>query len=173
MNQRIEVICLDCGDTLVDEASEVKDASGASLRANLIPGAAELMGRLKEMGYRLALVADGPAATFHNNLGPYGLFDLFDVYAISGEIGVEKPDQRIFQHALEELNVPQEAYGSVLMLGNHLGRDIKGANELGLISVWLDWSPRRHKVPRDGSEVPDHTIHLPLELIPLLERLEK
>lgn len=34
--------CLDCGDTLIDEATEVKSVGDISLRADLIPGAGGL-----------------------------------------------------------------------------------------------------------------------------------
>ncbi len=89
MTEKLQAVCLDCGDTLVDEGTEVKDGD-VSLRAELIPTGAELLHALKQRGYRLALVADGPAATFENHLGPYGLYELFDAYAISGEVGVQK-----------------------------------------------------------------------------------
>ncbi len=100
---RIRAIFLDCGDTLIDEASEVKNAGDVSLRADLIPGAGALLTELKRRGYPLALVADGPAATFVNNLGPYGFYDLFDAHAISELVGVSKPDAAIFRSALEAL----------------------------------------------------------------------
>ena len=58
------------------------------------------------------------------------------------------------------------------MVGNNLERDIAGANALGLISVWLDWAPRRSKTPADALEVPDYTIKSPLELLGVLDRLE-
>lgn len=161
-------ILIDCGDTLVDEATEVKNENGASLRAELIPGARELMFALKARGYPMGLVADGPLATFHNNLGPPGLFDLFDVHAISGELGFEKPAPEIFRYALTGLHVPEAEYHRVLMVGNHLERDIKGANRLGLTSVWINWAPRRSKVPADELEVPDYTIRTPLQLLDIL-----
>ena len=44
----------DCGDTLVDEATEIKDADEATLRAALIPGADELLRELARRDYRLA-----------------------------------------------------------------------------------------------------------------------
>ena len=172
MPQNIRVICLDCGDTLIDEATEVKEGSDVSLRAALIPGADEMLIALKGRGYQLALVADGPEATFKNNLGPYGLFDLFDAYAISGNIGVEKPDKQIFTFALDQLKISKDDYGRVVMVGNNLRRDIKGANNLGLISVWLDWAPRRSKTPVDSSEVPQYTIKQPLELLEVIDQLE-
>lgn len=169
----LSAICLDCGDTLIDEATEVKDQGDVSLRADLIPGAAETVRALKSRGYPLALVADGPAATFVNNLAPYGLYSLFDSYAISEQIGVTKPDARMFVTALEALNIHADDYGRVLMVGNHLGRDIAGANRLGLISVWLNWSPRRSKTPQNEWEEPDYTIYTPGELIGLVDRLEQ
>ena len=164
-------ICFDCGDTLADEGSEVKDARGVTLRADLIPGAADLIRELKRQGYRLALVADGPAATFTNILTRYDLYDCFDAFAISEEVGVEKPDPRMFIHALDQLDIHREDYGRVMMVGNNLARDVKGANALGLISVWLDWAPRRSKIPADASEVPQYTIKTPLALLPLIQQL--
>lgn len=168
----LKAICLDCGDTLIDEATEVKSAGDVSLSAHLIPGADETVRALVQRRYPLALVADGPTATFTNNLGPYGLYELFDVHAISEQVGVTKPDPRMFITALEQLGIAPDDYGRVVMVGNHLERDIAGANRLGLISVWLNWSPRRSKVPANRWEQPDYTIHTPLELIPLLDRLE-
>jgi HAD superfamily hydrolase (TIGR01549 family) len=170
--RKIRAIFLDCGDTLVDEATEVKDEQEVSQRADLIPGAAELVAELRKRGYPLALVADGPEGTFINNLTPHGLYDLFTARAISGIIGVQKPHPDIFQHALDALKIVPEEYGRVIMVGNHLERDIKGANACGLISVWLDWSPRRPKTPADDSEIPAHTIKNPLDLLTLLDRLE-
>jgi HAD superfamily hydrolase (TIGR01549 family) len=164
-------ICFDCGDTLADEGSEVKEARGVTLRADLIPGAAEVIRELKRLGYPLALVADGPAATFTNILTQHDLYDCFDAFAISAQVGVEKPDSRIFIHALDKLGIRREDYGRVVMVGNNLARDVKGANALGLISVWLDWAPRRSKTPADTSEVPQYTIKTPGALLPLIQKL--
>ena len=160
-------VCFDCGDTLADEATEVKDARGATLRADLIPGAADVVRELKRRGYPLALVADGPTATFANILTQHKLYGCFDAFAISEEVGVEKPNPRIFIHALAQLGIRREDYGRVIMVGNNLARDIKGANALGLISVWLDWAPRRAKTPADASEVPQYTIKTPAALLSL------
>ena len=169
----LKAICLDCGDTLIDEGTEVKNERDVSLRAELIPGADKLMHALKRDGYPLALVADGPVATFHNNLGPYGLFELFDAVSISEAVGVSKPDPAIFHHAMDQLQIQPADYGRVLMLGNHLGRDIIGANRLGMLSVWLDWAPRRHKVPKESLEVPKFKIKTPLQLLDVIAQLEQ
>ncbi|MFL5804572.1 MAG: HAD-IA family hydrolase [Roseiflexaceae bacterium] len=172
-SRRLLAICFDCGDTLADEATEIKDASEATLRAALIPGARELLRELSRRGYRLALIADGPPATFANVLTQHHIYDYFDAFAISGHVGCDKPDRRIFVHALDQLGIRPGEYGRTLMVGNHLARDIKGANALGMISVWLDWSPRRAKIPADETETPRYTIKQPLELLQVIERLEQ
>jgi putative hydrolase of the HAD superfamily len=173
MSHRILAICFDFGDTLIDEATEVKDETFTTLQAGLIPGAGALVRELKRRGYRLALIADGRPGTYRNVLSQHDLYDLFDAVAISEHLGVQKPDRRMFTHALDQLEIAEDDYGRTVMVGNYLERDIRGANAVGMISVWLDWAPRRPKVPADGSEVPQHTIHLPLDLLPLIETLER
>ena len=172
MGNKIVAVLLDCGDTLVDEGTEKKDATGATLEADLIPGAAEMVHKIKRLGYHVALVADGPAATFKNVLTQHNLHHLFDAFSISGEVGVDKPNQRMFVDAMNQLGINRTNYNRTLMVGNNLERDIRGANALGIISVWLNWSPRRSKIPADNLEIPQHTIQSTLALIPLIESLE-
>ena len=170
---KIRAIFFDSGDTIVDEGTEIKDDTGTSLQAELIPGAADTVRALKAQGYCLALVADGPAGTFYNTLGPPGVLSQFDALAISGLVGAEKPDRLIFQHAFDQLGITPAEYGRVVMIGNNLSRDIKGANALGLISVWIDWAPRRPKIPADASEQPRYTVKTPHELLDLIANIEK
>lgn len=169
----IEAVFLDCGDTLVDEGTEVKDeATEIVSSAMLIPGAENLTRRLLSRGYRLALVADGPRETFVNILGRHGLWTDFEAHVISGDLGVAKPHRRMFETALAALGLGSEAAGRVVMVGNNLERDIKGANEAGLISVFLRWSTRRSHIPRDASEKPRFAIDYIEDLPDLLERIE-
>lgn len=172
-SQYLLAICLDCGDTIVDEGTEIKDEAGVVQRADLIPGAAAMIHGIKERGYPLALVADGPVGSFQNSLTQHGLYEAFDVMAISGAVGVDKPDARMFHCALEQLQIPRHEYHRVLMVGNNLARDIKGANALEIISVWLDWAPRRAKIPADASEAPCYTIRTPDSLLSLLDQIER
>ncbi|MCI0773909.1 MAG: HAD-IA family hydrolase [Chloroflexi bacterium] len=173
MANRILAVCLDFGDTLADEASEVKDDTLTALRAELIPGAGELLHELKRRGYKLALVADGRPGTYSNVLRQHSVHELFDVFAISEEVGVEKPDPRMFVAALDALDIELEDYERTVMVGNRLDRDIRGANDLGMVSVWIDWSSRYYAEPKNDAEVPDFTIHAPLELLDVLDELER
>jgi HAD superfamily hydrolase (TIGR01549 family) len=166
-------ICFDFGDTLIDEATEVKDESLTTLQAALIPGAGELLHELRRRDYPLAIVSNGPVGSIPNVLRTYGLYDLFEVCAISQGLGVEKPDPAIFAHALRHLGIPLEQVGNTVMVGNDLAADVAGANGVGMISVWLNWSPRRSKTPAGDLETPNYTIAEPLALLPVLDELEQ
>ena len=172
MTRSILAILLDCGDTLIDEGTEIKDERGATITADLIPGAAEALYALRASGYRLAMVADGPAQTFLRELDQHKLGHVFECLSISEQVGCEKPDRRMFEHALNQLGIASADYGRVVMVGNNLSRDIKGANALGLISIWIDWAPRRAKIPADASEAPRYMIKNPAELPALIAALE-
>ena len=162
---------LDAGDTLVDEATQVT-VDGEIVAAELIPGAAAVVEAVAGR-WPLALVADGPRSTFANVLGrQHGLLDRFDALAISGDVGVEKPDPAMFATALDALAVERSTWGAAVMVGNNLRRDVAGAKALGLTTVWIDWAPRRRKVPRTELEQPDHAIAEPLELLAVLEALD-
>lgn len=173
MVSNLLAICFDFGDTLVDEATEVKGPSATTLYAELIPGAEALIREIKKRGYPIALIADGRPGTYLNVLSHYNLYSLFDAVAVSELVGVAKPDPQLFIAALNQLGISPQDYSRCVMVGNHLARDIRGANNLGMISVWIDWAPRRSKIPADQSEVPQYTIKKPLDLLDLLPVLEK
>lgn len=167
----IKAVLLDSGDTIIDEGTEVYEGEIVVI-ADLIPTADATMRNLSEQGYTLALVADGHDKSFENVLGQHGLYDMFETRAISETVGVSKPEKEMFLTALSALGIEARDYPKTVMIGNNLGRDIKGANALGVKSIWLDWSPRRSKTPADESEEPTHTIHEPKYLLAVLEKIE-
>jgi len=170
-NQRIIALLFDLGDTLMVEESEVKDAEGTTLRADLIPGMAEALRWFKEQGYGLALVADSRPNTPINVLQQHGLHHLFDYLAISEVVGVEKPAAPIFQVALEALHIPGSDYDRVAMVGNNLERDVVGANRLGLISIFFHGNDRRRSQPLTAEEEPRYKVSSAQELVSLITHL--
>jgi len=168
----IKAVLLDSGDTLVDEATEIRDADGYVIEADLIPGAIEMVERLAREGYRLVLVADGRKKSFDTILGRHGVKPHLEAEIISEILACEKPDQRMFDGALAALGLSAADAGKVVMIGNHLGRDINGANRRGMITIWENWSPRREKQAQADDEVPDYTVRGPGEIPRLLEFIE-
>jgi len=116
----------------------------------LMPDAREILVRLSE-SHALGMLTNGAPDLQREKIAASGLGDFFQVVAVSGEHGIGKPRPEIFHLLAEKLGVsPQE----VVMVGNSLERDIAGARNAGIVSVWL-------KVP--GSEEhaavePDFTI---------------
>ena len=167
----LKAVLLDSGDTIIDEGTEVY-GSEIVVKADLIPTADAMMRSLNEQGYTLALVADGHVKSFENVLGQHGLYGMFETRAISETVGALKPDAQMFLTALNALGIEARDYPKTVMVGNNLERDIKGANALGVPNVWLDWSPRRSKIPADKSEKPTYTIHEPKDLLAVLDKVE-
>ena len=102
--------------------------------------------------YPLAIVTDAQSMYARGELHKVGLLSYFDPIVISGDYGYRKPDQRLFQYALDRMGV---AAGNALYVGNDMYRDIYGAREAGLTTVMFD-SDQGVKVYRDC--VPDYTI---------------
>lgn len=53
---------------------------------------------------------------------------------ISDEVGIKKPDPKIFHLALSKINSNSE---TTLFVGDNPLWDVKGAIDAGLVSVWL------------------------------------
>jgi len=95
------------------------------------PQTEEILARLKTR-YRMAVVSDAQSAFGLSELRAVGLADYFAPIVISGDYGYRKPDARLFQAALTELQVrPEEA----VFVGNDRFRDILGARQVGMKTI--------------------------------------
>lgn len=166
------ILCFDCGDTLVDEGTQVFDENGDVLQADPIPGSLEALRYFHEQGYRLALVADGTVISFNNILRRLGVWDLFEAHIISQAVGELKPSPLMFRGAMNAMGLTAEDLPRMVMFGNNRLRDIKGANGMGIKSVLLDWSPRYVKTASQPDEEPTFYTKSPDEWIPIIEKLE-
>ena len=164
------ILCFDCGDTIVDEGTQVFDEADNVLRAEPIPGAAEAVRYFHDGGWRLALVADGTVKSFENILKRLELWDLFETHVISEAVGELKPSPKMFQTARENLGEPD--FSRMIMFGNNRRRDIRGANGVGMRSVLLDWNTRYAREASGPEEEPTWITNTPGEWIPLIEKLE-
>lgn len=162
------IVFLDSGDTLVDETTQVFDERGVVLRAQLIPGARELLETLRREGIPVAMVADGLAESFRNVYRGLGLESYFARRIYSSDVGAEKPSPLMFETALRAMGLTESDKERIVMMGNHVKKDIAGANRFGITSVLLDWSHRYPTVPETPDETPDFIVHTPLDLLEVL-----
>jgi putative hydrolase of the HAD superfamily len=105
----------------------------------LFDDALPCLDQLRARGLRLGLITNNDSAHQRAKLATVALDELFDTVVISGEIGVAKPDPRIFLHACQEIGV---APADALHVGDNRVADAEGATGAGLRGVWLD---RRHE----------------------------
>jgi putative hydrolase of the HAD superfamily len=118
----------------------------------LWPGALELLARLRKRGLKLAMITNGFAETHREKITLLALEDAFDEIFIADEVGMVKPDPRLFRLAAERLGVAPEACA---MVGDRFDRDIAGAAAVGMFTVWMN--VRGERVP-SGGITPDAVV---------------
>jgi len=156
-------------DQLIESSDGAQDlaetfARERRLLQRLMPDARESLARLSAK-YPLALLTNGAPDLQREKIAASGLAGFFKAIAVSGEHGIGKPRAEIFHRLAAEVGVrPDEA----VMVGNSLERDIAGAANAGLTSIWIKVAGSEEHAAVE----PDATITGLAELPALLERLE-
>ena len=111
------------------------------------PHAVETIIELRTKGLRLGVITDGLPVKQWEKLVRLGLDDFFETVIISGDegVGLNKPDPKVFEIALEKIGVTA---GEAVMVGDKIHTDIDGANKVGMTSIWL-------RTPRDPPDLPE------------------
>lgn len=117
-------------------------------RANLwsrgADGAAETLGALRGRGYRVAVISNADGRV-RGLLETAGLGPLLEFVLDSAEIGVEKPDPRIFHAATTRMGLPPAACAYV---GDIYEIDVVGAAGAGLHPILIGDAPAPEGVLR-------------------------
>ncbi len=132
-------VFLEAADSLL-EAEEFVDPFVASIVFRPVEGAAGALDRLRHSGLALACVANWDI-DLHEHLARLSVVDRFDVVVTSAEAGCEKPDPRIFELALERLDV--RAARAIHIGDEAADRDGASAAGLGFEPVPLATLPER------------------------------
>lgn len=115
-------------------ARRVYDEFGIADRWRAYEDVVPALTRLKERGCRLGVISNWDAR-LTSVLGGLGLADLLDTVVSSAEVGLHKPDPRIFELACARLDVDP---GEAVHVGDHHYADILGASAVGMIPVLID-----------------------------------
>lgn len=126
-----------------------------------VDGAIELLEALRQR-VRIGVVTNNLLAEQREKLRHCGLDRFVDDLIASEEVGVSKPDPRIYQLALERLRCTAK---EAVMVGDSWANDIEGARAAGIRAIWFN--PDGH--PAADSSVPtlrslDPQVALPLIL---------
>ncbi|GAA3454555.1 HAD family hydrolase [Dactylosporangium matsuzakiense] len=115
------------------------------------PGVLAMLADLRHRGWRLAVATNGRPDNQLAKLHRTGLAAAVDGWAISGELGVRKPDRALFAAAAEACGADLAAGG--WMTGDNPEHDIAGAHAAGLHTIWIS----RGRTWPAGRPSPDHT----------------
>lgn len=118
------------------------------------PDAEEVLKYTHDKGYKIGIIANqllGTASRLEN----WGLLKYIDVVAASAELGVSKPDRRIFTYALEQAGCkPEES----VMIGDRLDNDILPAKEIGMKTIWIRQGLAVYQQPTREEDTPDFIV---------------
>jgi HAD superfamily hydrolase (TIGR01549 family) len=113
------------------------------------PQAPEALALLRRSGLRAAVISNSNGS-IQSILSTLGLLEHLDFVLDSAEVGVEKPNPKIFQLALRRAGVaPTDA----AYVGDLYSVDVRGARAAGMRAVLLD--PGGHWGARDCPMAPD------------------
>lgn len=122
-----------------------------SQQTRLVPQAYEMLSDLQGKGYRLYILSNGFAEVQARKLQAGKIAQFFSRIVLSDEIGITKPDRRIFDHALQ---VTGGDAATTIMIGDNYDADIMGAAHAGWGQIYFD----RYNKGYVG-DAPQHTIH--------------
>jgi putative hydrolase of the HAD superfamily len=113
------------------------------------PDAAPALAEVRRAGLRAAVISNSNGSV-RSILETLGLTGHLDFVLDSAEVGVEKPDPRIFELALAQARVTA---GEAVYIGDLYSIDVRGARAAGMRAVLLDpgghWGSRDCPMARD------------------------
>ena len=147
------------GDAL-DYALETLGLADPALRARLMelyrtlavfPEIPDVLRRLRAAGMRTAILSNGSPAMLASAVAGNGLAGLLDAVISVDEVGVFKPDPRVYQLALDRLGV---AAGEVSFQSSNAW-DAWAASAFGMRVVWCNrYAQKPERLPGQ----PDHEV---------------
>lgn len=119
----------------------------------LYPGVPDTLDTLSRK-FRLGVIANQSEGT-EKRLSDWGIRHRFSIVLASAELGVSKPDSRIFGAALSQAGCAPDG---ILMVGDRLDNDIGPAKSRGCLTMRVLQGFSRYQTPRRAVEIPDFTI---------------
>ena len=132
----------------------------------IYPGVSDLLECLGGK-YSLGIIAN-QAPGVEKRLREFGILEYFELVLASAEVGLSKPDPRIFRLALDRAGCQAE---QAVMVGDRLDNDMIPAKALGMKTVWVRRGDWKYASPRSPDEMPDCVIEDWKELDEILKRL--
>jgi 2-haloacid dehalogenase len=144
------------------EESDLRDRLMARyLSLDVFPEVPDALRRLKARGLRLAILSNGTPAMLDSLVKSAKLGDLFDMTLSVEEAGFFKPHPKVYQLALDRLQLPVDA----ISFQSSNAWDAYAASAFGMKVVWCNRSGRQ---PERLPGAPDRVIKSLAELPDLI-----
>lgn len=153
---RFSLIFKELGIVADSESVETDFRSFIKQSCFKIDGAKEILSYLHKK-YTLCVASNAMLSQQEYRLKKAGLLKYFTKLFTSAEIGAEKPAEKFFEKCQESLNCEK---GEMLLIGDSLTADIKGAANFGIKSCW--YNPNFSDNPYDFSA--DYTVESLLKI---------
>jgi putative hydrolase of the HAD superfamily len=102
----------------------------------IFPNSKKLLKRLKELGYIVGVITNGPSYLQNHKMDTSGLRPYCDIVVVSGDVGVHKPDPQLFVYTADKLGLKPE---ECVYVGDHPVNDIEGALSAGMRAIRMNW----------------------------------
>lgn len=116
----------------------------------LFDGVMSLLEHEKSKGTKMCILTDLTAHIQFRKLKRLGLNHYLDILITSEEVGHDKPHPLMFKRALEKLKSNKV---ETIMIGDNWEKDIQGAKEFGLKSIWFNHKNVEKPILKDTLEV--------------------
>lgn len=112
---------------------------------------------------KMGIITNGFTSLQQKRLENTNTSHFFDLVVISEQVGVAKPDRKVFEYALAQMGEFEHA--KVLMVGDTLASDVLGGNNVGIDTCWLN---SEKKINETGIQ-PTYEIQHITQLIEIVE----
>ena len=150
----IERLCHERGAEGLEYAARLSDAYGAVRDESGVrpfDDVGALLSDLRER-YKLGLLTNGPSDIQWEKIRSLGFGDVFDAIVVAGDVGIYKPDVRVFEALLHRLQVRA---ATALFVGDAYEMDIIGAHRAGMRTAWI----RNGEAASGGNAVPNLEVN--------------
>lgn len=102
----------------------------------VFPDSAKLLQKLKNRGYVVGVITNGPSALQNHKMDTSGLRPYCDIVVVSGDVGVHKPDPALFAYTANKLGLKPS---DCTYVGDHPINDIQGALAAGMKAIRMNY----------------------------------
>lgn len=101
----------------------------------LVEGSIEILNYLKNKGYTLHIISNGFGEVTHRKIEDSGLSSYFNTITSADDVGVRKPNPKIYDHALGLANAHKS---ESMLIGDDWIADALGSYQYGMKSIFFN-----------------------------------